>query len=115
MNAVSCTPAAPVRESLPPVQCAPWCEDGDGHTNARHVDDQWCSSTENRVSLTRTPMVLLCDDSWRLDYVTTYLVRDAYEVGARINLSRGEDAGVYLTPDEARELGETLIRLAEQA
>ena len=45
------------RPTLPAVECAPWCEDDAGHTDAESFDDQWCSSEETRVLLTRMPMV----------------------------------------------------------
>src|SRR4051794_35030297 len=30
-------------ETLPAVECTPWCEHGDGHTDAMFPEDQWCS------------------------------------------------------------------------
>ena len=35
-----------VRDDLPPVRCAPWCEAGDGHPREFHPDDQMCRSAE---------------------------------------------------------------------
>jgi hypothetical protein len=30
------------RPSIPPIVCAPWCEDGDGHPHERSEGDQVC-------------------------------------------------------------------------
>lgn len=36
----------------PPVECAPWCEDGDGHPDEHNREDQKCWSPSEYVKLT---------------------------------------------------------------
>lgn len=101
------------RKGLPLVACKTWCEDGDGHPGALHPEDQWCGSEPVRVTLTRAPLVELDAGEYALDDLRAYLMQDQYEVEPRIHLGRGESYGVYLTPGEARALGEALVRLAD--
>ena len=37
---------------VPPVECAPWCEDGDGHPDEHHREDQKCWSPSEYIKLT---------------------------------------------------------------
>ena len=46
-----------MNETLPAVDCTPWCHDGTGHTGALHPDDQWCYSDDHTVKLTRMPVL----------------------------------------------------------
>ena len=36
-------------DTLPPVTCAPWCQQGDGHPDEFHVEDQTCWGTDART------------------------------------------------------------------
>ncbi|MDT5291735.1 MAG: hypothetical protein QOF88_6624, partial [Mycobacterium sp.] len=36
------TDTCPTRPSVPPIVCAPWCDDGDGHPNEWCAEDQTC-------------------------------------------------------------------------
>jgi hypothetical protein len=94
---------------LPPVVCEPWCRDGSGHTDAFHVDDQWCSSeAETRVPLTRERLIQVNDDVWALDDLRVAAQRE-FEGRPYVVLSRGDLQGVNLTADEAIALGEALV------
>jgi len=103
-------------EPYPPVNCAPGCEDGDGHTSGVHMrDDQYCHSDVADVPLTLEDMVKWDDEGslWVLKVVRVYAVRDWNERNGRIHLGLGEDSGFYMTAAEARALGEVLIQYAE--
>lgn len=104
-----------IREGLPVVACRAWCEYGDGHPGESHPDDQWCGSEPERVTLTREPLVEVDSDTWALDDMRAYVMQGKYEAEPRVHLGRGESHGVYLTPGEARALGEALVRLADTA
>lgn len=41
------------RPKLPPIVCAPWCEDGDGHAREFMREDQTCWGPESYVDLSR--------------------------------------------------------------
>ena len=100
---------------LPPVVCEPWCKDGSGHTDAHFPGDQWCTSEdEARVPLTREKLVEVESDQWELDYLAVYASRER-EGRPYVNLHRGEGLGVQMTPEEALELGEALIRFGRMA
>jgi hypothetical protein len=43
--------------TLPPVTCAPWCTDGEGHRDELMWEDQYCSSDEVRVEVSAMPVV----------------------------------------------------------
>ena len=101
--------------TLPPVECAPWCEDGDGHPNAWHPADQWCGSPEVIVGLTRHALVDWSDDSKRLDVARAYLVRERFAAVTHLNLTHGDDSGMELTLEEAETFARGLLRLVETA
>ena len=102
---------------LPPVDCAPWCEDGDGHTDrVLHPRDQYCASVDYSVPMTREPLVEGTEEGTReLDTLRAYLIRERFEAEAHIELGRGDMAGVELTPAEALELARVLTLLAGAA
>jgi hypothetical protein len=43
--------------ALPPVPCASWCTDGQGHRDELLWEDQYCSSDDVRVDVSAMPMV----------------------------------------------------------
>ena len=43
--------------TLPPVTCASWCTDGQGHQDELLREDQYCSSDDVRVEVSAMPMV----------------------------------------------------------
>ena len=74
------------QSTLPPVDCAPWCQDGDGHTDEHFPDDQYCSSETVRVPLTRHKMLDVGDGSWQLDEMRAWILRERFEANASIQL-----------------------------
>ena len=106
-------------QTLGPIPCAPWCRDADGHTDAIHQEDQYCSSGGETIELDAEPLsTLLTPSGERLAWkqtLETYLSRDAWSTRALVNVSRNGCAAVHLTPAEAIEMGEILTRLGRQA
>jgi hypothetical protein len=102
------------RQDLPLVKCTPWCEHGDGHPGEMSVEDQWCSSEQLEVGLTLETVLGDAREpsSLTLDYVSTYLSKDALHAPPHVHLGRNCGTGVKLTLDEARQLGEALVDLA---
>lgn len=101
-------------DALPPVACAPWCEAGDGHTDALHPDDQWCHSTTQRIGLSRYPLITWNDGRRSMDFAHAYLGRES-DGSAYITTGYSETIGMNLTPDEALEYARVLTELAERA
>lgn len=102
---------------LPPVECAPWCVDGDGHADAGHTDDQWCTSISFPVDLTLEGSALWSDGTTRPRQATVYANRDAGEP-AMVTWVNQDDRGTQMTAQEAREAARTLLHaawLVEQA
>lgn len=100
---------------LSPVSCAPWCQDGNGHVDALHVDDQYCISNTASVPRSLAKLVEWVSGSWGMDYWTVYLQREYDRTHATVQLGQGDDLTESLTPDEAEQLGRLLIELAEKA
>jgi hypothetical protein len=111
------------RHLLPPVMCAPWCEDGDGHANAVFREDQTCWGPATYVDLSLEPTQ---------DEAGAYLPRfgaQAYRWwpgaapcvyfhidGIKVPANRGGDCplddSVHLTADEAIRLATALLKAA---
>lgn len=100
---------ATINETLPAVQCTPWCEDRNGHTDAWHPDDQHCCSAEHRVTLSRMPLLTFGEHRW-LDNVRVYLGRER-EGSPYVHLGRDTNQGAELSMSEARELRDALTDL----
>jgi hypothetical protein len=108
-------------DTLAPVQCTPWCEDGAGHTDAEAPDEQFCRSAPHTVELAETPDG--AGGTWRSRmYLNLY--RDAEDderSGAtRLDRPRIEVVGpgadtLSLSAGEARTLARTLLELAATA
>ncbi len=99
---------------LPAVECEPWCRVGNGHTHEWHPDDQWCSSEQQRVHLTRHGLVKMSDGSHMRDWMALQLYRER-EGRPFVHLGHSDEIGVELTPAEALELARILTDLAETA
>jgi hypothetical protein len=105
--------------TLVPVPCAPWCRDGDGHTDAWHQEDQYCSSEGETFELDAEPLNTLPKPTgerlaWKQS-LETYLSRDAWSTRTLVNVSRNGCTAIHLTPAEAIALGESLARIGRQA
>jgi hypothetical protein len=109
------TTTEPRMTTLPPIVCAPWCEDGDGHTDALFREDQVCrilSVTDGGIPLSRHGYVEYDGGRLGLDRLHVALFRDLFEepyfeVGTESN-------GVKLTPDEARDLVRVLTETLDK-
>lgn len=107
---------------LVPVDCTPWCTEGDGHTDAEAPDEQFCRSAPHTVDVASVE-----DGAERLpkSRVFLHLYRDAACEGhpgeaaldpPRIELvAPGAEDALSFSTREARELGELLLRLAATA
>jgi hypothetical protein len=105
-------------EQLPAVDCAPWCEDGDGHVTQWSPRDQVCYGPEHRVKLSRMPLLLDEYNGQQIrqrDWVSVYLHRQGDGASTSIELAHNEVAGVTLSPAEAREIARHLLECADTA
>jgi hypothetical protein len=101
--------------TLPPVECTNWCRKGDGHTDAEHPDDQYCCSEERVVLLSHHPLLEVGASTSIRDHLTAQLHRDAGAAIAHVSVTYNDLNGFEISPDEARQLGSALLRLAETA
>jgi hypothetical protein len=99
-------------QALPAVECAPWCRDGKGHTDALDIDDQACMSEEHIVELTNEPLVRLAGASTQLGTLEAYLLREHDERSTTIEISKSDIPVASLRLDEALELGRILTGMA---
>lgn len=53
-KANSISSRTPPATTLSPMYCEPWCVDGEGHKDAVHHAEQFCTGVEQRLSLTRS-------------------------------------------------------------
>ncbi len=99
-----------------PADCKPWCRDRTtGHIEYRDGgSEQECSTEGTELTLTLGDEVDFGSGDMRPDYLHTYLWYMKSQ-GVTVNLSHHEDSGPVMTPVEARQLGEELIRLADLA
>ena len=100
------------RQTLPAVDCAPWCRDGKGHTAALERDDQACISDEHTVELTTEPRVRLAGASTQLETLEAYLLREHDPRRTTIEISKGDIPIASLRLNEALELGRILTGMA---
>ena len=90
--------------TLPPVECAPWCEDGTGHTDAWHPADQYCRVQTDDIPLTAEELVEWDTGRWGFGDVTTSATREPYSTRPLINVSHNGNP--------PRSSSELLTRLA---
>ena len=110
------TPVSPqTTTTLAPIDCEPWCTQGDGHTDARHPGDQFCTGADARVNLTRHPLLEGGDGTWDQDHMRLYLLRENDARTTTVELCHNEQTGVSLTPAEAIALGHALVRAGQRA
>jgi hypothetical protein len=101
-------------QAVEPISCQPWCRQGDGHPDERVREDQWCLGVEHRVLLSTEPTELQSDGSTEQQHLTTYLLRQANDTGARVFIGHGhgEGSGKSATLEEARRFAlEILARV----
>lgn len=111
MSKVSTT-ARPDTRTLPPVECAPWCEDGSGHTDAGASGDQYCRLTGEDVELSREQYVEWDKGVWAREKLHTTVFRDLFE---EPYLEIGTETHAFkFTPAEARQLVDRLSGLLDK-
>ena len=106
---------ATASRTLPPAGCTTWCRKGDGHTDAEHPDGQYCCSEEHVVLLFHHPLLEVGASTSMRDYLTAQLHRDAGAATAHVSVTYNDLNAFQLSPDEARQLGSALLRLAKTA
>jgi hypothetical protein len=109
----------PSRPSLPPIVCAPWCTDGDGHPHEHSEGDQVCwgdSSDSSYVHPSHEPASLEPNGAW-LTRVGVMAHRGfGEEPDVYLHVERFDpdyDVSVKLTADEGRQLAANLIEVAD--
>lgn len=98
--------------TLPPVDCAPWCVDHDGHPGVTHQVDQWCGSDAQTVNVSYYPAVEQTDGSYIPERVTVFGMRRP-SMQAWVQVTFGDLDLVQLTPDEARDLAYALLEVTQ--
>lgn len=102
--------------TLQPVACAPWCVDGDGHTDAPFPEDQVCRGATVEVALSHRPLIEVDADTWVRETVHLYLLRHPGALRTSVEMYRGElGETVSLTLDEADALGQALTQAVGSA
>jgi hypothetical protein len=110
------------RRTLPPIVCAPWCEDADGHPDTFLREDQTCWGPATYVDLSLEPTQdeegaylprfgALAYRSWLGAVPCVYFHLD----GIKVPHNRGDaalDESVYMTADEAIRLATALLKAA---
>jgi hypothetical protein len=108
--------------AIRPVQCEPWCVDGDGHFAAAMRDDQVCWGPGSYVEASTDEVKVEYEK--RSDTETVWPARigaQAYrgfnqhpQVYVHVDLpGDGVDVSVRLTAGEARQLAAQLVEAAE--
>lgn len=112
---------------LPPVECAPWCEDQDGHVGMARRKEQDCWGHSYYVELSTEEVVVersTPDSDWEV-YVARIgpCAYRGFNERARVYLhlempaysnNRDVDVSCKLTADEARQLANHLLAVAEE-
>lgn len=110
---LECDADAEERPRLAPVECFPWCTDGNGHGRDILPEDQTCFSVPVQI-----PGSLLRPDPEDTDGEPEYVAvhAQAWANGAlptMIHIGQSENYGLAVTPDEARQVAEALIAAAD--
>lgn len=106
--------------TVPPIQCAPWCEYGDGHPEEFCREDQTCWSPAAYVDLSQMPVhheesgdypeqlgVMARRDHQR---TVVYLHLQGIKIHGPIPWPYNHlDHALHLTPDEAEGLARLLL------
>jgi len=101
--------------TLPSVECTNWCRKGGGHTDAKHPDDQYCCSEERVVLLSHHPLLEVGASTNVRDHLAAQLHREAGVAIVHVSVAHNDLSAFEMSPDEARQLGSALLRLAETA
>jgi len=96
---------------LPPVECFPWCVDGDGHPDQLFTSDQACTTEEHNTAALLIPRMYPGGDP---EYVSVYGTASAIGCEeATVRIGRSGLADMTLTPTEARKVAKALRHVAD--
>ena len=101
------------RGTCSPLECQPWCRDGDGHPGERVREDQWCLGIEQRVYLSTEPTEFLSDGNTREPCLNTYLLRQADDTAPRVFIGHGGRFGKAATLEETRTFALEILTLVD--
>jgi hypothetical protein len=114
--------AGPAVGEIPPIECAPWCKYGDGHTEQLMREDQTCWGPDHYVEASTEE--LHAEYSSRTGERVVWPTRvgacayRAFNEHPTVYLhvevpTRGVDTSIKLTAAEAWELADYLVEVAE--
>ncbi len=102
--------------TFPAVECAPWCQVGDGHTDVLGPEDQWCHSVSDDVYLSRRSLVRMTSGTWQQDRLEVRIERDSGARDPHIALvDETQPPQVPLSIREARDLAAKINRACDIA
>ena len=103
------------RPSIPPIVCAPWCEDGDGHPHERSEGDQVCWGDSSYVHPRYEPVSIEFPGGAWLTRVGVMARRGFDEEPlVYLHVDPDYDISVQLTADEGRQLAAHRIEVSDQ-
>lgn len=115
---------APITDPLPAVDCASWCQEGDGHTSRLFDEDDACSGDLTEVKLNGFGLVEISRIEGESEFVRDYLevqnFRTHHGAAGRVHLGHESDSRalpsfeLVLSKPEALALSNALRRHAEQ-
>lgn len=108
------TAEADLNPTLPLIECASWCVDGDGHPNEWCREDQACWGPATYVDLSLHPVHREAGGDYpeqigvmaRRNHQQTVVYLHLQDI--KIRHERVLDHSLHLTPDEAEKLAELL-------
>jgi hypothetical protein len=98
-------------ERLRPVECTPWCREGNGHTDELIPVDQACMSEKYIIELTTEPLGIRFDGTTGPQTVSVYLLRERNARITTLELSINDEPEVSLTTEESLALRAILTDL----
>jgi hypothetical protein len=115
--------ASKVDNPMPPVQCTPWCEEGDGHPNEAFREDQKCWSPAEYVDLSlheaesdedfsqSVGVMARRNDAGTVVYVHLRDIKQPYDgIPFPYNYL---DMSLHLTAEEAERIAGALLEVAK--
>jgi hypothetical protein len=111
-STASATPVVTTdRMIAPPIVCATWCRDGDGHGNDFR-EDQTCDSEPLTFVQSLEPKWGDIEGDWYPREIETFAQQGPTRPHAVVVYEVGGDAEIHLTAREARQLAAHLIACA---
>lgn len=105
--------------TCPPVNCKPWCVEGDGHPNERLSSDQFCISEAREVVLHAWPKMEVNQDgdqiASQIAVVLLAKVDEPMHVEVVLDDIAGHTANFNMTCEEAHDLAIDLLLLVAQS